>query len=54
MFNRVVDAAKRALGLQMTDRDFTVFPDDTFVVSYPKSGNTWLRALPGGQYCPAA
>lgn len=47
MFNRISDAAKRVLGLQMTDRDFTVFPDDTFLVSYPKSGNTWARFLVG-------
>ena len=26
-------------------RDVTVFPDDLFLVSYPRSGNTWLRFL---------
>lgn len=26
-------------------RDVIVFPDDLFLVSYPRSGNTWLRFL---------
>lgn len=26
-------------------RDMTVFQDDTFLVSYPRSGNTWMRFL---------
>lgn len=33
------------LGLDRADNHFTVFPDDTFLVSYPKSGNTWVRFL---------
>lgn len=31
-------------------RMVTVFPDDVFVVSYPKSGNTWVRFLIGNIY----
>ncbi len=28
-------------------RQMTVFPDDLFILSYPKSGNTWTRFLLG-------
>jgi len=38
-------AVKYALGLDRAGNRFTVFPDDTFLVSYPKSGNTWVRFL---------
>jgi hypothetical protein len=38
-------AVKYVLGLDHAGRHFTVFPDDTFLVSYPKSGNTWVRFL---------
>ena len=38
-------AVKYLLGLDHAGRHFTVFPDDTFLVSYPKSGNTWVRFL---------
>jgi len=37
--------AKYLLGLDRANRNFVVYPDDTFVVSYPRSGSTWTRFL---------
>lgn len=36
---------KYILGTDLAERNFAVYPDDTFIVSYPRSGNTWTRFL---------
>jgi hypothetical protein len=36
---------KYLVGADVADRNLGVFPDDTFLVSYPRSGNTWVRFL---------
>jgi hypothetical protein len=33
------------LGTDRAERNFKIYPNDTFVVSYPRSGNTWTRFL---------
>ena len=41
---RVNDVMFRTLRIE---RDITIFPDDVFLTSYPRSGNTWTRFLVG-------
>jgi Sulfotransferase domain len=37
--------AKYLLGTDQAGRNFRIFPDDTFIVSYARSGNLWTRFL---------
>jgi hypothetical protein len=34
-----------AFGTDIAGRNLAVYPDDLFIVSYPRSGNTWTRFL---------
>ena len=43
----LVQAGRVLTGRQIAGRGLTVFPDDIFLVSYPRSGNTWTRFLLG-------
>src|SRR5713226_10443120 len=45
MFKRFKAGVRLALGLHHPGRNLQVFSDDVFLVSYPKSGNTWTRFL---------
>jgi Sulfotransferase domain len=45
MFERIILGTKMAFGLHHPARNLAVFPDDVFILSYPKSGNTWTRFL---------
>jgi len=45
MLNELTFAAKYLLGRDRANRYFKVHPDDTFLVSYPRSGSTWSRFL---------
>ena len=47
--SRVSDVLFRRLRIE---RDITIFPDDVFLTSYPRSGNTWARFLIGNLVHP--
>jgi hypothetical protein len=45
MIQRLIRGTRRALGLHHPGRNLEVWPDDVFILSFPKSGNTWTRFL---------
>jgi len=40
-----LERSPASVGNDPAGRNLSTFPDDTFIVSYPKSGNTWTRFL---------
>ena len=52
MFSHLKSAASYALERDCSLRRHEVWPDDIFLVSFPKSGNTWTRFLLGNLMNP--
>jgi hypothetical protein len=52
VFRKAVQVLRVLTGRQDAGRNLTVFPDDLFIVSYPRSGNNWTRFLIGNLLHP--
>ena len=52
MFSQLKGAVRYALERDPPQRRHQVWPDDIFLVSFPKSGNTWMRFLLGNLLHP--
>ncbi len=45
VIHKLAYGVKHMLELDIAGHNLVAYPDDTFIVSYPKSGNTWTRFL---------
>ena len=45
VIHKMAYGVKHILELDIAGHNLVPYPDDTFIVSYPKSGNTWTRFL---------
>jgi len=54
VIQRLIAGMKLGLRLNHPRRNLKVLPDDVFIVSYPKSGNTWTRFLIANLVYPGA
>jgi hypothetical protein len=54
MIDKLVSAARYFTNRDVPGPGLRVDSDDTFLVSYPKSGNTWIRFLVANFVCPEA
>jgi hypothetical protein len=52
MIAYLIAGLKRVFGMYRPRRDLRIWPDDVFLVSFPKSGNTWTRFLIGNLVYP--
>jgi hypothetical protein len=52
MLGTLLEAGRVLSGKKPAGRFVTVFDDDVFIVSYPRSGNTWARFLIGNLVSP--